>query len=165
MQTAVGEFCRDMWKSPDSGRLLVIFGVNGTGKTRCAKAVHRWVMTVGHAKQFIKHQNEISHLQSLYWEWSDLLDSLKNGQWDLVPDCIMYPCLIIDELGGGHDPSSVGVDKLCQILSRREHKWTMITTNVPPAEWKTKFDYRVASRLLRNSTIIDLTGVPDFNEV
>lgn len=92
-----------------------------------------------------------------------LLDRLKAGSWDLVQDCMSIPVLVIDELGGGHDPSRVGVDKLCQILSHRENKWTVITTNILPAAWEENFDRRVASRLLRNSTIVDLSDVPDFS--
>jgi DNA replication protein DnaC len=72
------------------------------------------------------------------------------------------PMLLLDELGGGHDPSRVGVDKLCQVLSRRETRWTLITTNILPAAWEQAFDRRVASRLLRNSTLVDLSDVPDF---
>jgi len=73
------------------------------------------------------------------------------------------PCLVIDELGGGHDPSGVGVDKLCQILSRRENMWTLITTNITASAWESKFDRRVASRFFRNSVHVDLGDVPDFS--
>jgi len=151
-----------MWNSPERGRLLVIHGDNGTGKTRCAKAVRRWIGTVGHGKQWVEKPGEISSLGCLLWAWPELLDALKEGQWDLVADCVSVPCLIIDELGGGHDPSRVGVDKLCQILSRREFKWTMITTNVKPEGWEQTFDCRVASRFIRNSRIVDLSDVSDF---
>jgi DNA replication protein DnaC len=75
------------------------------------------------------------------------------------------PCLIIDELGGGHDPSRVGVDKLCQVLSKRESMWTLITTNLLPAAWEEAFDRRVSSRFFRNSTLVDLSDVPDFGTI
>lgn len=152
-----------MWDSPQRGRLLVLAGENGTGKTHCAKAVQQWVNRVGHGKQWVPKPDVIAHLFSIFWSWPELLDAMKNGQWELVEDCINAPCLIIDELGGGHDPSQVGVDKLCQILSKRENKWTLITTNVVPHSWEEKFDRRVASRFLRNSTLVDLSSVPDYN--
>lgn len=144
------------------GHLLVIHGENGTGKTHCAKRVHKWVGCTGHGKQFIRYENEVSHIKSAYWNWPALLDALKSGEWHLVEDLIEVDVLIIDELGGGHDPSFVGVDKLCQILSARENKWTLITTNITPDNWETKFDRRVASRMVRNSVIVDLSGVPDY---
>jgi DNA replication protein DnaC len=173
MEMEVGQFCFEMWAHPLEGRLLLLAGENGTGKTHCAKAVQRWVSAVGHGKKWIVTGKPTASncrvhsvsLSSIYWHWPELLDRFKCGQWDLLDDMISEPCLIIDELGGGHDPSGVGVDKLCQLLSRREYKWTLITTNVIPASWEQIFDRRIASRFFRNSTLVDLSDVPDFNAV
>ena len=159
----MGQFCFDMWREPQIGRLLLLAGKNGNGKTHAARGVSRWVRCVGHGKQWVERNNHISTLTCLYWHWPALLDALKNGGWDLIEDCFSTPLLIIDELGGGHDPSTVGIDKLCQILTRREHRWTLITTNLAPADWRSAFDNRVASRLFRNSTLIDLSDVPDYS--
>lgn len=142
---------------------MVICGENGTGKTHVAKSILRWVHAVGHGKEWMTKPGELSRLSAIYWHWPALIDSLKDGNWDLTKDCIDTPCLILDELGGGHDPSGVGVDKLCQILSRREFKWTLITTNIVPPFWEEKFDRRIASRFFRNSTVVDLGDVPDFS--
>lgn len=163
MEREVGQFCFDMWRAPEVGRLLVLAGTNGTGKTHCARAVMRWIQTVGHGKQWIPKPDVIACLQCGYWHWPGLLDRLKAGEWDLIAELFEVPCLIIDELGGGHDPSRVGVDKLCQILSKREKMWTLVTTNILPEAWAQIFDQRIASRLFRNSTLVDLSGVPDFN--
>lgn len=152
-----------MWRTPEAGRLLLILGENGTGKTHCAKAVRDWIRQVGHHKQFVRRTNHISHLDCVYWHWPNLLDTLKSGGWDVVEDMFDTCVLIIDELGGGHDPSGVGVDKLCQVLSRRESMWTIVTTNILPAAWEQSFDRRIASRFFRNSVTVDLTEVPDFN--
>lgn len=107
----------------------------------------------------------MTYLRCGYYYWPQFLDQLKEGQWDLVQDAIAVPVLILDELGGGHDPSRVGVDKLCQILSKREGMWTMITTNISPSSWEETFDRRIASRFFRSSEIVDLTQVPDFSLV
>lgn len=164
-----------MWANPLIGRLLLLAGRNGNGKTMMAKAVSRWVQAVGHGKKWISTEGtklwngvpgpdvKSVSLSVAYWHWPRLLDCFKNGEWDLLDDMIASPCLILDELGGGHDPSGVGVDKLCQLLSRRENKWTLITTNILPEAWEEKFDKRIASRFFRNSTLIDLSEVPDFN--
>lgn len=163
LEKEVGRFCFGCWSQPTQGRLLVLAGNNGTGKTHCAHAVQRWIGNVGHGKQFVKRVNHITSLDCLFWHWPALLDQLKNGQWDLVDDMFEATVLVIDELGGGHDPSRVGVDKLCQILTRRETMWTLVTTNTTPASWEEIFDRRVASRLFRNSTLIDLSDVPDYS--
>jgi len=163
LEDEVGRFCAGIWNHPQVGRLLLLAGANGTGKTHCAKAVQRWVSRVGHAKKYVREPGVIRHVNVILWHWPHLLDTLKNGNWDVVEDMFDVCVLIIDEMGGGHDPSQVGTDKLCQILSRREHMWTLLTTNVPPEDWNEKLDRRIASRLFRNSTLIDLTEVPDFN--
>lgn len=165
LEQAVGAFCRDIWKQPVTGRTLVLCGHYGNGKTHCAKAVHRWCLAVGNGNQFMRRPNHVESLSSLYWHWPELLDRFKEGQWDLVSDMLDVPVLIIDELGGGHDPSRVGVDKLCRVLSNREHCWNLITTNILPEAWEEVFDRRVASRLIRNSVIVDLSDVPDFSTV
>lgn len=145
------------------GRLLVIYGENGTGKTHCAQAVCRWAR-----RSSIQYMAQVNHISLLsantrFWSWPELLDEFKNGNWDIVQDLNECALLVLDELGGGHDPSGVGTDKLCQILSRRESKWTIVTTNIIPSGWEEKFDRRITSRLFRNSVIVDLTGVPDFS--
>lgn len=158
-------FCGEMWREPTKGRMLVLAGENGSGKTHCAKAVRNWVQAVGYGNQFIERENHISHLDCLFWHWPGLLDTFKGGGWDVVRDMMETHCLILDELGGGHDPSRVGVDKLCQVLSRREQMWTLVTTNFLPDAWEQAFDRRVSSRLMRNSTLIDLSDVPDFSTI
>lgn len=146
------------------GRLLLLAGNNGSGKTHCAKAVRKWVGLVGHGKEFVwPESNHISRLDCVYWHWPNLLDTFKNGGWDVVEDMFKTAVLIIDDLGAGHDPSGVGTDKLCQVLSKREKRWTLITTNIMQPAWEESFDRRVASRFVRNSTIVDLSDVPDFS--
>lgn len=161
LEREVGRFCADIWADPVRGRLLVLAGSNGTGKTKMARAVSRWIGHVGSSKQFLL-AGFVSHLECAFWSWPELVDLLKAGGWSITVDLASAVVLIIDDLGAEHDPSSVGVDKLCQILSRREHKHTLVTTNIVPAAWQDKFDRRVASRLCRNSTLVDLSQVPDY---
>lgn len=152
-----------VWDNPQRGRLLLLVGNNGTAKTHCAKAVREWLRRVGHGKQFIvPKSNHISYIDFVFWHWPKLLDTLKNGGWDVVDDMFSAAILIIDDLGAGHDPSGVGTDKLCQVLSKREKMWTLVTTNIMQPAWEQSFDRRIASRFIRNSTIVDLSDVPDF---
>lgn len=163
LELEVGRFCFGIWQSPQHGHLLLLAGSNGSGKTHCAEAVRRWLALVGHGKQYVKGTNCIRSLDCLFWHWPHLLDVFKNGGWDAVDDMFDATVLIIDDLGAGYDPSGVGTDKLCQVLSRREQMWTLITTNILPAAWEETFDRRVSSRFFRSSVLVDLSDVPDFN--
>lgn len=166
LERAVTKFCLNIWVNPKRGWLLVIHGENGTGKTHCAKAVHRWIQSTGHANQYIRAIKQAdehrTYLRSYFWSWPELIDHLKNGGWDIISDLLEVPVLIIDELGGEHDPSRVGVDKLCQVLSHRERMFTLVTTNIQPEAWEKTFDRRIASRFGRNAITVDLSNVPDF---
>ena len=154
-------FCGQMFKNPQSGRMLVLAGSNGNGKSYTAKAIQAWVSSYGHGAQFMSG-GRVCFLESQYFHWPNLLDRLKAGEWNIVTPMLSCPCLVLDEVGGEHDPSMVGVDKLCQILSHRENRWTVVTTNINPSMWEEKFDRRVASRFFRNSTLIDMSDVPDY---
>ena len=79
-----------------------------------------------------------------------------------MTDCLESSLLVLDDIGAENDPWKIAADRLCQILSRRERKFTVLTTNIKPADWPVKFDGRINDRLLRNSCIVDLTGVPSF---
>lgn len=165
MANAVERFCSGYSKSPGSnGRLLILYGPTGVGKTHCAKAVDYWAKTMATGLRFVSKPGVVETPYPLFFYWPELLDHMKDGDWRLVDSCSMARLLILDDIGTGHDPSKLGVDKLCRILSAREKKWTLVTTNIPPANWETTFDARVASRLLRGSTSVSLDGVKDYNK-
>lgn len=134
-------------------RLLVVSGDPGCGKTLCARRLHRWAV-----------QSRPYDLVGVsFHHWPEICDGFKRGEYGVVSDMISDSLLVIDDLGAEHDPSKVGMDKMCQILSRRERKFTMITTNVSPTVWRERFDARVEDRLFRNSVIVDLFGVESYS--
>ncbi len=144
--------------------MLVLFGNNGAGKTHCAKHVLKWANFTAPALPFVMATEEhFKQPDAMLLHWPTFLDNLKDGQWELVDDAEAATLLIFDEIGGGHDPSRMGLDKLCRILSQRENKWTLVTTNLLPDAWEEAFDRRVASRLFRNSEQVDLSEVPDYS--
>jgi DNA replication protein DnaC len=99
----------------------------------------------------------------LFVHWPSAVDGIKSDQWLVFEDCCVEYFVILDDIGAEHDPSGIGLEKLYLILNRRENMRTLITTNYSPEAWKGKFEKRIASRLFRNATHIDLSKVPDYS--
>ena len=159
----VYRFCGGVWERPTRGGLLVLAGGNGNGKTTALRAIKRWCDQVAVSKRYENGRGQVQCVVSRFWHWPRLLDELKGGGWSAVDGCIDATVLLLDELGGGYDRSGIGTDKLCQILSQREGRWTAVSTNIMPEHWEEAFDKRVASRFLRKSVIVDLSSAPDWN--
>lgn len=164
LAAALQHFCCGVLADPINGKMLVLFGENGTGKTCSTRMVSRWIQKVGPSNKYVDRDDNVRFVDGVFWSWPELLDAFKNGGWDIVESLFGATVLILDELGGGHDPTLVGVDKLCQVLSKREKKWTIVTTNILPENWQEKFDRRIASRL-NAAQWIDLSKVPDYRAV
>lgn len=96
--------------------------------------------------------------------WPGVVDRFKPPQLDYetVEEALCQSLVIIDDMGAEHDPSGIGREKLFFMLERRAKQWTVMTTNVPPEQWETKFERRIASRFLRNCQAVDLSQVPDY---
>lgn len=162
LELEVWKFCAGFFKNPSRGRTLVLYGNNGTAKTHCAKKVFRWSRKVACAMPLVYDVDGHHRLpDSLFVHFPTMVSDMAGGAWHLVEDCEQADLLIIDELGGEHDPKKIGMEKMGRILNN-ERQWRIITTNKIPDIWEDAFDRRVASRLFRNSTLIDLTDVPDY---
>lgn len=81
-----------------------------------------------------------------------------------MDDAFENDLVILDDIGAETDQYKSGIpnDKLCQILSRREKRFTVVTTNIAPQNWMERFDGRINDRLCRNSVILDISGVPSY---
>lgn len=164
-EAALMEFCEGLLLDPNRGRLLVVWGVNGTGKTHGLRGVARWARAVSPGLMSVPRPNHVVPLLIEWRHWPTVIEGFKRGEWEALDDCLDAGLVILDDIGAGHDPSRVGVDKLCQLLSRRENRWTMVSLNTEPSAWDEVFDRRVASRLFRNSVVLDMSGVPDYATV
>lgn len=152
------------------GRLVILHGPNGCGKTKAAKAVLAWFnnvrMQIGpvtRPSEVIGEESDAVIPNCLYCNWPREIDLIKQDQWMVFDLMLCEYLVILDDIGAEHDPSGIGLEKLYMALSRRENRHTLITTNFSPEQWPEKFERRITSRLFRNSTLVDLTKVPDFN--
>lgn len=163
----VYSFAQDIYHRPKDGRLLILSGPNGCGKTHAARAVKSWFDTIRIKMNPIAIETdegaEAMLPSCIYRMWPAVVDGFKRDQF-LIADHLEREFLsIIDDVGAEHDPSGFGKEKLYLILSRREQRYTIITTNLSTEQWETKLERRIASRLFRNSTHVDLSAVADYN--
>jgi DNA replication protein DnaC len=145
--------------------LTVLAGNPGCGKTALLNRMAVWARSNSFALSEQCWKFRRGPLTSLRVSWPEVCDGFKEGEYGVVRDLCETDFALIDDIGAEHDPSRNGVDKLCQILSKRENKWTIITTNIEPAAWGQKFDARIEDRLLRRSTVVDMFEVPSFATV
>lgn len=105
----------------------------------------------------------LPNIPSVTWRyWPKVVDGFKEMRYEIMDDLLEGDIIFLDDVGAEHDPSKNGVDKLCQIVNRRERKFSVITTNLAPEQWEDKWDGRVADRLLRASQIVSLAEIPSY---
>jgi DNA replication protein DnaC len=164
------DICSDYSKSPARGRTVVIYGENGCGKSHMARCIAYWARSIKtHIPGVMSRigPGNLSTAECMLVNWAEVVDGFKPpaSNYEIVEDLQDCALLIVDDIGAEHDPSKLGVEKLYVMLNRREFRWNIFTTNIPPAGWAEKFERRISSRLFRNAQHIDLTGVPDYSTI
>lgn len=160
MATEVRNWCHRVMHNKRRNTLLVLAGRSGTGKSHAARYAIRFCQA---AAMWALDNRYYDHpLDAEFYSWPEIADGFKNGEFGVMADLFNRDAIAIDDIGAEHDPSSMATEKLCQVLSRRDLKHTIVTTNYLPESWGDKFDARIADRLLRNSVIVDLSAVDSY---
>jgi DNA replication protein DnaC len=144
--------------------LLVLTGDTGTCKSHVADKIHKFCRAAAlRAFDSGRHgRSSIPSVAFLHWPTSASKFFDKSIANAIVEDASNATLRIIDDIGAEKDQWDDAKDKLCQILSRSDEKFTVVTTNIAPKDWAAKFDIRVADRLLRNSVVKELRDVTSF---
>jgi DNA replication protein DnaC len=159
---SASSFCGRWFANDPEKSLLVIIGHYGSGKTHVARAIFKFALTASMAAFETRKWPGGRFPQSMYLPWPQAVNEFEQKNFSCLADAMSVELLVLDDIGAENDPWKVASDRLCQILSRRERMFTVVTSNIQPAEWADKFDGRIADRLLRNSVIVDLSGVPSY---
>ena len=171
LEESIYDFCMEYGRRGDVGRRLLIYGGNGSGKSKTAKAVSRWAKRCAiYLAPVVRHGGPDIDAHSprcTFRNFAALISELKasiggGGYSELWEELVNVELLILDDIGADHDPSKFGVEKLYLLLEAREYRWTLLTTNISPDAWETRWERRVASRFLRNFTHVDVSQVPDY---
>lgn len=158
-------FCA-RWAAMDYNKsMLVLAGESGCAKTHVARAIYQFCT----ASRFTLWPEKHTKLMSTKLiRWPEEADFLNTGDYEnefLMAELFSRDLLVIDDIGAENDAWKKATNKLCQIFSRRESKFTVVTTNIQPQDWSSKFDTRIADRLMRNSEVIDLFGVDSYTMI
>jgi DNA replication protein DnaC len=159
------KFAGRFFRNDSDLTVLVLYGVSGTGKSHTAACITRY------ARQAAFSAWEQGHWKGKvpsvgFYRWPELCKGFEERNYAVVDDTHGMSLVVLDDVGAEKSTSpwhkDDASDKLCQILSRRERKFTLITTNIPPGHWADRFDFRVADRFMRNSKVVDLSNVPSY---
>lgn len=165
-----GNVLRNVAAAP---HLLVVCGPNGIGKTRVLRGCHRCLkaMRIG---AWASGWWPLGPLQLRYadWNlWANLDWTRSDSDYLQFEDLCDPSVLLLDDVGSEVDKfrSGLALANLSELLTRREGKWTAITTNFFPEKWvgteaaPGRFGKRVGDRLFRNSTIVCLRHTPSWS--
>jgi len=153
---AAQRFCHCWSRNIRANSLLVLSGNPNCAKTHTARAICRW------CRQHPSTARARWRQDLIFVSWPRICDGLKEGATGVCEDLIETDLAVIDDIGAENDPWKIGANYLCQILSARERRFTVVTTNIGPEDWAEKFDARIADRLLRYSHVVNLFGVPSY---
>jgi DNA replication protein DnaC len=159
LAVSVERFCSRWVYNHRPMLLLVLAGDSGTGKTHSAKAIHRFATAASMSAYDLGHWRNGPPDVS-YCAWAEFIDA-ESSMWER--QLIETSMAILDDVGSESDRyrSGASVDRLCRILSARDGKSTVITTNLGVEEWAAR-DKRVADRLLRGSDYVKIEGVQSW---
>lgn len=163
LATTTEKFCGRWFRNERNGTLLVLAGNTGVGKTHVASCVYTFSCKLAMTAYERGAWGNARIPSSSYIHFPELVDRVREGKLEGFTQLCGHDLVVLDDIGAEQDPFKQGADKLCQLLTKREGKFTLVTTNVVPAQWPQKWDLRIADRLMRDSVIVDLFNVPSYS--
>ena len=134
---------------------LTMSGRSGCGKTHLMRNAYRYI--IGNTPKIAR-----------MWTWSALLTALRAEDAGFIMHTLgEVDFVFIDDIGAenisGDFTRGLSCAVLCDLLDRREGKWTMFSSNLTLSEIAKTYDARIASRLIRNGGVIcDMTDAEDY---
>lgn len=159
---AAEKFCGNFYANDIHPSLLVMIGDNGFGKTHTLKSIHRFCSMAAQAAFDKGNWGKDKVPSTKYVNWPEVCAEFEKKNDSALPELFAVDLLCIDDIGAESDPWGNCKDKLCQVLTRREQKFTAVTTNIVPENWATRFDNRINDRLIRNASHILIEGVGSY---
>jgi DNA replication protein DnaC len=138
-------------------------GPAGPGKTHLARKISSWFRR--NLLGCLRPDNEEGEEWRMgggFVSWRKLTDQLRSGEYGRFIDISTDWFVALDDIGAGHETAFV-TSKLDQFFDSRLKKWTVITGNLSLQQIKDRMDARIASRMIRNGSVVVDVNVVDFN--
>ena len=138
---------------PKKGGNLLLVGTTGTGKTHISTAIAREIIPMGYDVIYDSIHNIVSDFES------DKFRSGYSQQEQKSEKYLECDLLIIDDLGTEFT-NQFSISCIYNLLNTRANhgKSTIISTNLSPDELSSKYEGRIYSRLVGNSTVLLFEG-------
>ncbi len=161
------KFAKNWFECADGPSWVVVHGEPGCGKTHVAQALSQWAAHVAFTaweKHWGKRRgSRLPRVEFIDWAFVASPESHSDADWrGTLSDAGAASVVFVDDLGTETDKFKTGipVQRLTQLLNRREHQFLWVTTNIHPKFWKARWDPRVEDRLL-SAQIVEINA-PSF---
>ena len=134
--------------------LLVLAGGDLPGKAQIVRGLWQFARAAG-SLEHEQGARVVSTPSRTYVNWAELTMKCESPGYSLARELVHDRLVVLNHVGREGILSQDATNRLCQILARREHKSTIITTPFRPAEWRESFEQRVIERLRTNSLIVE----------
>lgn len=174
MKREAASFADDM-RNDRSPRWLSLLGTSGAGKTMLAKSITRYFRVnldwstdsaaTGATRGLGNPHGRIIRRRGGFINWGEAINNrMLQGEFEFLEDLRRFWFFSIDDIASEHERHrELSASKLYNVLESRLGKWTVITANLSLAQIGGSLDTRIASRMLRNESVVVDVNVPDFN--
>jgi len=161
MLSAARAFCREL-KEHRHPRWLVLLGKSGIGKTHLLKKIGE--LYRDHLRYYEEPKTGalLTHSGGYTRNWPKKIEETRSGNHRMFQDMQAEYLLLLDDIGAEYE-TRYSVSKLCELVDARLGKWTVITANFALEQISEKMDPRIASRMIRDGSIVVDCDVEDYN--
>ena len=147
---------------------------NGTGKTMLASLMKKALQAMLPSRDLEESKTHEGKPYRVYdrrqtgikWvEWAKWCHLTRNPDTQrradqMYEDMLTARCVILDDIGAERQTEN-SMERLYSLLNARLGKWTILTSNLSPDDWK-GIDSRISSRMIRDGNVHVCCETTDF---
>jgi DNA replication protein DnaC len=136
---------------------ITFCGTPGTGKTFLADIVFNHLKNL---KPLVDHPSLTSGAMRRHWPKT--FGKIMDGEFWRIEEMGDANLLMLDELSCSLDQKGTEREYMWRVLSDRINKWTIITSNYSLDKIANLIDVRIASRMVRDGSVVVEVNTVDF---